>query len=194
MTGVVVHPVLVHVCHLWGYLLDFLKQTGTSARFGAEQELVFMRLIQGSLNGMFGPAPNPVTSLLTYLTVSAYFFRKGQLDRGQEFLAVASKTALEHDIDLACLGNVYSHKMDQEFSVFPSNDDDEMRATFSFLIYMGTAARLLLKNSLVVAARLEDTFSLLMVYVLKITRYVQWISSLILSFSPRIRKWLPMST
>ncbi|KAJ7272848.1 hypothetical protein C8J57DRAFT_260447 [Mycena rebaudengoi] len=162
MTGLVVHPVLVHLCHLWGHFFDFQKQTGTSARFEVEQELIYMRLIQGSLNGMFGPAPNPVTSLLTYLSLSIYFSQKGQLDRGQEFLAVASKTALEHDIDLACLGNVYSHKMDQKFSVFPTNDDDEIRAAFSYLIYVGTGTRLLVKNSLVIAARLVDTFSLLM--------------------------------
>ncbi|KAJ7289125.1 hypothetical protein C8J57DRAFT_1459212 [Mycena rebaudengoi] len=162
MTGLVVHPVLVHVWHLWGYLLDFLKQTGTSVRFGAEQESTYKRLIQGSLDGMFGPTPDPVTSLLTYLSVSVYLFQKGQLDRGQEFLAIASKTALEHYIDLACLGNVHSHKMDQEFSVFPSNDDDEMRAAFSLLIYLGTVTHLLLNNPRVVAARLVDTFSLLM--------------------------------
>ncbi|KAJ7272808.1 hypothetical protein C8J57DRAFT_1506403 [Mycena rebaudengoi] len=96
------------------------------------------------------------------MTVAVYFFQKGQLDRGQEFLAVASKTALEHDIDLACLGKIHSHKMDQEFSVFPSNDDEEMRAAFTFLIYLGTGTRLLLNNSLAVAARLVDTFSLLM--------------------------------
>ncbi|KAJ7243932.1 hypothetical protein C8J57DRAFT_1476916 [Mycena rebaudengoi] len=52
-------------------------------------------------------------------------------------LAAASKAALEHDMDLACLGNVYSEKIDQGFSVFPNNDDDEMRATFSHLIYLG---------------------------------------------------------
>ncbi|KAJ7272858.1 hypothetical protein C8J57DRAFT_1715203 [Mycena rebaudengoi] len=162
MSGLVVHPVLVHLCHLWGHFLDFQKQTGTSARFEVEQELIYMQLIQGSLNGMFGPTPNPVTSLLTYLSLSIYFSQKGQLDRGQEFLAVASKTALEHDIDLACLGNVYTHKMDQKFSVFPTNDDDEIRAAFSYLIYVGTGTRLLVKNSLVVPARLVDTFSLLM--------------------------------
>jgi hypothetical protein len=53
--------------------------------------------------------------------------------------------------------------MDQEFSVFPSNDDDEMRAAFSLLIYLGTVTHLLLNNPRVVAARLVDTFSLLMV-------------------------------
>jgi hypothetical protein len=81
-------------------------------------------------------------------------------------LAAASKAALEHDMDLACLGNVYSEKIDQGFSVFPNNDDDEMRATFSHLIYLGTAAHLIVKSPLVVDARLVDTFNLLTVCVL----------------------------
>ncbi|KAJ7240581.1 hypothetical protein C8J57DRAFT_1727122, partial [Mycena rebaudengoi] len=158
MTGLVVHPVLVHVCHLWGYFLDFPKQNGTLVD---EEESTHMRLIQGWLNGMFGPAPTPITSLITYTTVSSYFFRRGLLNRFQEFLATASNAALEHDIDLACLGNVYSEKIDQGFSVFPNNDDDEMRATFSHLIYLGTAAHLGVRSPLVVDARLVDTFNLL---------------------------------
>ncbi|KAJ7272919.1 hypothetical protein C8J57DRAFT_262240 [Mycena rebaudengoi] len=164
MTGLVVHPVLVHVCHLWGYLLDFRKQTGTSVHFRAEEESTYMRLIQGSLDGKFGPAPNPVTSLITYTTVSTYFFKKTHLDRGEEFLAAASKTVLEYDMDLACLGNVFSDKIDQDqrFSVFPSNDADEMRAAFSHLIFVGSVVHILVKSPLVVDARLMDKFSLLM--------------------------------
>ncbi|KAJ7272890.1 hypothetical protein C8J57DRAFT_261211 [Mycena rebaudengoi] len=165
MSGLVVHPVLIHVCHLWGYLLDFLKRSRTSISFEFEAESAYMQLIQGSLNGMFGPAPNPVTSLITYTTVSTYFFKKARLDRGEEFLAAASKTALEYDMDLACLGTVDSDKtLDQVqgFSVFPSNDADEMRAAFSHLIYVGSAVHMTVKNPLVVDARLMDKFSLLM--------------------------------
>ncbi|KAJ7242074.1 hypothetical protein C8J57DRAFT_1558352 [Mycena rebaudengoi] len=162
MTGLVVHPVLVHVCHLFGYLLEFLKQTGSLVRFRAEEESTYMRLIQGSLNGMFGPTPDPVTSILVYLTVSVYFLKKVQLDRAQEFLALASKTVFEHDIDLACLGNVSSGEIDQEFSVLPSNDADEMRAVFSHLIYVATAVHLFVKKPLLVDARLVDKFRLLM--------------------------------
>ncbi|KAJ7273059.1 hypothetical protein C8J57DRAFT_1467454 [Mycena rebaudengoi] len=161
MTGLVVHPVLVHVSHLWGYFLDFQIQNGTLVRFEIEEESAHMRLIQGSLNGMFGPAPTPITSLITYNTVSTYFFKKGLLNRGQEYLAAASKVALEHDMDLACLGTVYSEKIDQGFSVFPNNDDDEMRAIFSHLIYIGTATHLVKLSPLVVDARLVDTFNLL---------------------------------
>ncbi|KAJ7273068.1 hypothetical protein C8J57DRAFT_265349 [Mycena rebaudengoi] len=162
MTGLVVHPVLVHVCHLCGYLVDLLKRTGTSVRFEIEEESRHMRLIQGSLDGMFGPAPNPVISILTCTTVALYFLRKMQLDRAQEFLAVASKTVFEHDIDLACLANVSSGEIDQEFSVLPSNDADEMRAVFSHLIYVATALHLLVRSSLLVDARLVDKFRLLM--------------------------------
>ncbi|KAJ7276640.1 hypothetical protein C8J57DRAFT_1466125 [Mycena rebaudengoi] len=162
MTGLVVHPVLVHVCHLFGYLLEFLKQTGSLVRFGAEEESTYVQLIQGSLDGMFGPTPDPVTSILTYMTVSVYFFRKAQVDEGQKFLASASKTALEHDIDLACLENTYSDEINFGFSVFPSNDADEMRAVLSYLIFVGTVVHLLVKNPLVVDVRLIDKFSLLM--------------------------------
>ncbi|KAJ7272908.1 hypothetical protein C8J57DRAFT_261942 [Mycena rebaudengoi] len=162
MTGLVVHPVLVHVCHLFGYLLEFLNQTGSLVRFGAEEELTYLRLIQGSLDGMFGPTPDPVTSILTYMTVSVYFFRKADVDRGEEFLASASETALEHDIDLACLENVNSDEINFGFSVYPSNDADEMRAVLSYLIYTGTVVHLLVKKPLVVDVRLVDKFSLLM--------------------------------
>ncbi|KAJ7267393.1 hypothetical protein C8J57DRAFT_365039 [Mycena rebaudengoi] len=162
MTGLVVHPVVVHVCHLWGYLLDFLEQTGTAAHFEIEEESTYMRLIQESLDGMSGPAPTSTTSLLTYLTVYLYFLKKGQFDRGKEFLAAASKTALKHDVDLACLGNVYSDEINHGFSVFPNNDTDEMRAAFSHLIYVGTVVHLMIKDPPVVDARLVDKFSLLM--------------------------------
>ncbi|KAJ7272882.1 hypothetical protein C8J57DRAFT_260988 [Mycena rebaudengoi] len=161
MTGLVVHPVLVHVCHLCGYLFDLLKQTGTS-RFEIEEESTYMRLIQGSLDGMLGPAPNPVTTILTYTTVSLYFLKKVQLERGQEFLAAAGKTAFDHDIDLACLGNVHSDEINHGFSVFPGNDADEMRAVFSHLIYVATVFHLLVKNTPIVDARLVDKFRLLM--------------------------------
>ncbi|KAJ7273054.1 hypothetical protein C8J57DRAFT_264975 [Mycena rebaudengoi] len=162
MTGLVVHPILVHVCHLWGYLLDFLKRTGTLVGFEIEEESIHMQLIQGSLDGMFGPAPNPVTSILTCTTVSLYFFKKMQLDRGQTFLAAASKVALEYDIDLRCLANVSSGEIDREFSILPSNDGDEMRAVFSHLIYVATALHLLMEKPLLVDVRLVDKFRRLM--------------------------------
>ncbi|KAJ7272877.1 hypothetical protein C8J57DRAFT_260916 [Mycena rebaudengoi] len=145
MTGLVVHPVLVHICHLWGYLLDFLKQTGTAVPFAAEEESRYMQLIQGSLNGMFGPAPDPATSTLAYLTLSVYFLQKVQFDR-----------------DLACLENVHSDETNHAFSAFPGNDADEMRAVFSHLIYVATVVHLVVKKPLMVDARLVDKFRLLM--------------------------------
>jgi hypothetical protein len=171
MTGLVVHPVLVHVCHLWGYLFDFMRRTQIVVRPEIEEESTQMDLIQGSLDGKFGPAPNPVTSLLTYITLSLYFFKKAYPDQGHEFLAAASNTALEHDIDLACLGNVYSDEINPGFSVFPTNDADEMRAVFSQLIYVGISVHFTVKTPIVVDARLVDKFGLLIVSVLKINRH-----------------------
>ncbi|KAJ7289907.1 hypothetical protein C8J57DRAFT_1494318 [Mycena rebaudengoi] len=85
------------------------------------------------------------------------------VDRGEEFLASASKTVLEHDIDLASLGNISSGNIDQGFSVFPRNDADEMRAAFSHLIYIGTAAQFLMKKPLAfVDVQLLAKFNLLM--------------------------------
>ncbi|KAJ7267148.1 hypothetical protein C8J57DRAFT_360314 [Mycena rebaudengoi] len=162
MTGLVVHPVLVHVCHLWGYLLDFMRRTQIVVGFEIEEESAQINLIKGSLNGMFGPAPNPVTSLLTYTTLSLYFLKKVQVDRGQEFLVAASKTALEHDIDLACLGNISSDEINHGFSAFPINDADEMRAVFSHLIYVGFSVHFTVNAPIMVDARLVDKFSLLM--------------------------------
>ena len=87
-------------------------------------------------------------------------------------MANASNAALEHDIDLTCLGNIYSDEINPGFSVFPTNDADEMRAVFSQLIYVGTSLHLTVNGiPQVVDARLVDKFSLLMVSVLKIDRH-----------------------
>ncbi|KAJ7118920.1 hypothetical protein C8R44DRAFT_789641 [Mycena epipterygia] len=165
MSGKVVHPVLVHVCHLWGYMLDYQQQnnTWTYAPDNNSDEVAQMRLVLGSLAGMLGPAPNPVTTLLTYFSVSLYFFHKGDFNRGQEFLTVASNTAMTHDLDLAALANIPVEGENKGmYSLYPLTDADELRSAYSHLIYLGTSAQVVLTAPPVIDPRLLEKFDLLM--------------------------------
>lgn len=163
LSGTVVHPVLVHVCHLWGYMLDYYERNGTWTYAPDENgdEVAQMRLILGGLAGMLGPAPNPVTAVMTYLSVSLYFFHKSDFSRGQEFLTVAGDTVLKNDLDLAALANVPEGK--GAFSIHPLDDAGELRSVFSHLIYTATAAEVVLTAPTMIDIRLLDKFYLLMV-------------------------------
>lgn len=166
MSGKVVHPVLVHVCHLWGYMLDYYQRnnTWTYAPDDSGDEVAQMRLVLGSLAGMLGPAPTPVTTLLTHISVSLYFFHKGDLSRGQEFLSVASNTAMTHDLDLAALANIPVEGENKGmYSLYPLTDADELRSAYSHLVYTGTAAQMVLAAPPVIDPRLLQKFDLLMV-------------------------------
>ncbi|KAJ7491112.1 hypothetical protein FB451DRAFT_1222084 [Mycena latifolia] len=165
MSGNVVHPVLVHVCHLWGYMLDYYERnhTWTYAPDKNGDEVAQMRLILGSLAGMLGPAPDPQTTLLTYLSVSLYFFHKADFSRGQEFLSVAGNTAMTHDLDLATLATIPVEEKDKGlYSMHPITEADELRATFSHLIYVGLSAQVVLTAPPVIDLRLYEKFDLLM--------------------------------
>ncbi|KAJ6546843.1 hypothetical protein B0H19DRAFT_1162733 [Mycena capillaripes] len=165
LSGTVVHPVLVHVCHLWGYMLDYYERNGTWTYAPDENrdEVAQMRLILGALAGMLGPAPNPVTAVATYISVSLYFFHKADFSRGQEFLTVAGDTVLKNDLDLAALANVPAVEEGKDaFSIHPLDDAGELRSVFSHLIYTATAAQVVLTAPPMIDTRLLDKFHLLM--------------------------------
>ncbi|KAJ7253369.1 hypothetical protein B0H12DRAFT_1116886 [Mycena haematopus] len=165
LSGTIVHPVLVHVCHLWGYLLDYCERNQTRT-YGPDEngdEVAQMRLILGSLAGMLGPAPTPVTSLITYLCVSLYFFHKNDPNRGHEFLTVARDTVLKHDLDLAALANVPSGaESNGTYSILPLDEFGELRSAFSHLIYTALAANMVLTAPPLIGTRLLNKFDLLM--------------------------------
>ncbi|KAF7359158.1 hypothetical protein MSAN_01257400 [Mycena sanguinolenta] len=165
LSGASVHPVLVHLCHLWGYMLDYYEQnqTWTYAPGKNGDEVAQIRLILGSLNGMLGPAPTPVTSLITYISMSLYFFHKNDFSRGQEFLNVAGDTVLKHDLDLAALANIPSGtESNDAYSIVPLDEYGELRSAFSHLIYTAVAANVVLTAPPLLDTRLLDNFDLLM--------------------------------
>ncbi|KAJ7778706.1 hypothetical protein DFH07DRAFT_795679 [Mycena maculata] len=165
LSGADVHPVLVHVCHLWGYMLDYYDRNNTwiYAPDSNGGEVAQMRLILGSLNGMLGPTPDPVTSLMTYISLSLYFFNKGDFSRGQEFLSVAGNAVLAHDLDLAAVAHVPTEGENKGiYSIDPFSDTDQLRAAFSHLIYIAVAAQVVLAAPPVIDTRLMDKFDLLM--------------------------------
>jgi hypothetical protein len=166
LSGTIVHPVLVHVCHLWGFMLDYYERTNTWTYASDKNgdEAVQMRLILGSLAGMLGPAPNTVTTLMTYLSVSIYFFHKQVFERAQEFLTVTSDIASKNDLDLAALAKVPAETEDNggTYSMLPLDDAGELRSAYSHLIYIGLAAKVVLTTPSAIDPRLLDKFDLLM--------------------------------
>ncbi|KAJ7221570.1 hypothetical protein GGX14DRAFT_430186 [Mycena pura] len=165
LSGTIVHPVLVHVCHLWGYMLEYCEKnrTWTSSAESNADEVEQLRLVLGSLAGVLGPAPDPVTTLMTYLSVSLYFFHMHDFRRGQEFLTVASNTALMNDLDLAALAYVRADEDDKSmYSLLPLTDGDEVRSAYSALIYVAMSAQVVLAMPSVVDSRLVETFDRLM--------------------------------
>ncbi|KAJ7700889.1 hypothetical protein B0H17DRAFT_214881 [Mycena rosella] len=165
LSGTVVHPVLVHVSHLWGYMLDYYEryETWIYAPDKNGDEVTQMRLILGSLAGMLGPAPDAVTTLFTYLSVSLYFFHKADFSRGQEFLSVASTTAMTNDLDLAALGSIpVEEEAKGLYSLHPISDADELRSTFSHLIYVGVSAQVVLTAPPVLDPRILEKFDLML--------------------------------
>ncbi|KAJ7184479.1 hypothetical protein C8R46DRAFT_461311 [Mycena filopes] len=163
LSGAVVHPVLVHVSQLWGYMLDYCERNHTWAYLPDDSgdEAEQMRLILGALAGLIGPPLDPVTAVITYLSISLYFYHQNDFRRGQEFLGVANDTILKHDLDLAVL-TVPVVEDEAAYSILPLNSANELRSAFSHVIYAALDAQLVLGVPLTIEPRFLDKFDLLM--------------------------------
>ncbi|KAJ7771458.1 hypothetical protein B0H16DRAFT_1513611 [Mycena metata] len=163
LSGTVVHPVLIHVSHLWGYMLDYFDQKRSWAYAPNEDgdEVEQMRLILGSLAGEFGPPPDPFTRFLAYQGVCFYFYHKNEFQRGQEFWTLASDTVLKHDLDLALTVPPVEDET-TTYSLRPLTDANELRAAFSTLIYVALDTELVLSAPPIIQPRLLAKFDQLM--------------------------------
>ncbi|KAJ7611670.1 hypothetical protein FB45DRAFT_314084 [Roridomyces roridus] len=166
LSGDDVHPALVHLCHLWGYMFDNYERNHSWAYAVGRNcdEAAQMRLVLGALNGLEGTIPDPVTTLVAYTSLSLYYFHKGDVDQGQEFLGVASNAILTQDLDLKAVAYATTSEGGHQgiLSLDPLSDVDQLRAAFSHCIYTGLAAQAVLATPSVFDPRLTDKFDLLM--------------------------------
>ncbi|KAJ7063667.1 hypothetical protein C8F01DRAFT_86735 [Mycena amicta] len=164
MSANVVHPVLVHVCHLWGAMLDYCEtnQTWTYATDKHGDEVRHMQLVLGCIAGMLGPPPDAPTLLMAYLSLSLYFFHKQDFGRGQEFLGVACDTALCNDMDLAVLASTpiidAGAGQGGMYSLLPLTEADELRSVYSKLIWVALSSKIVLQTPYEIDQRLLAAF------------------------------------
>ncbi|KAF7298420.1 hypothetical protein MKEN_01367000 [Mycena kentingensis (nom. inval.)] len=162
-SGTVVHPVLVHVCQLWGAMLDYCEtnQTWTYATDKHGDEVTHMRYVLGAIAGMLGPPPDPTTTLLAYMSLSLYFFHKQDFTRGQEFLSVGCTTALQNDLDLALLASVPVNDgvaSQGMYSLLPMTEADELRSVYAKMIWVAFSSKMVLGTAYAIDQRLFAAF------------------------------------
>ncbi|KAF7294570.1 hypothetical protein MIND_00993500 [Mycena indigotica] len=167
LSGTVVHPVLVHLCHLWGAMLDYCEthQTWTYATDRNGDEVMHMRLVLGGIEGMLGPPPDLSTRVLVHLSLSLYFFHKQDFQRGQEFLSIAGQAALENDMDLAVLNSTPINDGNSGsgmYSLLPITEADELRSVFSKLIWVGLSSKIVIGTPYDIDQRLVSSFERLL--------------------------------
>ncbi|KAF7323316.1 hypothetical protein HMN09_00112400 [Mycena chlorophos] len=165
LSGNTVHPVLVHVCHLWGAMLDYCEthQTWTYATDSHGDEVQHMRLVLGGIAGMLGPPPDAATKLVAFLSLSLYFFHKQDFGRGQEYLGVAADAAIEHNVDLALLTDIpmldaNPNGQDTSYSLLPITPAHELRSAYSKLIWVALSSKLVLGTPYEIDPRLLTAF------------------------------------
>ncbi|KAJ7067211.1 hypothetical protein C8F01DRAFT_1120649, partial [Mycena amicta] len=164
MSASVVHPVLVHVCHLWGAMLDYCEtnQTWTYATGKHGDEVRHMQLVLGCIAGMLGPPPDAATMLMAYLSLSLYFFHKQDFGRGQDFLELACDTALCNNMDMAVLAstpiNDRGAGQGGMYSLLPLTEADELRSVYSKLIWVALSSKIVLGTPYEIDQRLLAAF------------------------------------
>ncbi|KAJ7278228.1 hypothetical protein C8J57DRAFT_162451 [Mycena rebaudengoi] len=143
-SGLLVHPVLIHLGQLLGYHIVSHSTTDTWAypkgqtEAEAEEGVRVLELLE---DGGHSLVPDPLTCLQAYTTLSVYCLQKGDIPSFQEFLGKAGDVVLEHSAELGLddppeLGR--TPQFDQS-SLAPRGTAQEARSAFSQLMSVDLA-------------------------------------------------------
>ncbi|KAG7449352.1 uncharacterized protein BT62DRAFT_929321 [Guyanagaster necrorhizus] len=94
LSNSVVHPVMVHVAQLWGSLVQ-----EESSYFRMLTESMQLQSVLDYLNDSREILP-PTTSLQAHGIISLYYFTKGDVFKGREYLLKSAHLLMRHDLHL----------------------------------------------------------------------------------------------
>ncbi|KAK0491102.1 hypothetical protein IW261DRAFT_64771 [Armillaria novae-zelandiae] len=128
VSNFVVHPVMVHVAQLWGALV----QEESSYFRNLTENMQFQNVLD-CLNDSQEILP-PTTSLQAHGIVSLYYFTKGDLYKGREYLLKSAHLLMRYDLHL-----VRSSLSPNNDTITVPSSDDEIGAILQ-VYYMDKAA------------------------------------------------------
>ncbi|KAK0190869.1 hypothetical protein F5146DRAFT_1046102 [Armillaria mellea] len=114
VSNAVVHPVMVHVAQLWGALVQ-----EESSYFRTLTENMQLQSVLDYLNDAREVLP-PATSLQAHGIVSLYYFTKGDLYKGREYLLKSAHLLMRYDLHLVRT----SPSPNNDTITVPSSDDE----------------------------------------------------------------------
>ncbi|KAJ7285338.1 hypothetical protein C8J57DRAFT_1291213 [Mycena rebaudengoi] len=139
-SGRIVHPILVYVCQMLGYLLSDSSPKGGPAEAAAERS----RLVLGTLEGLYGPIPDPLICLQAYTLLVLYCVRTKDMRGTEKYILKAGSVVVRHNAALG-LDDTTDADCLPELGASYLSPRSEARAAFSQLIYLDVAQSLVLK-------------------------------------------------
>ncbi|KAJ7626861.1 hypothetical protein FB45DRAFT_920225 [Roridomyces roridus] len=156
----VIHPILIYVCQLTGYMLARHLHNNTWLHLPGRSpgEVEQTRLVLISLTTL-GTMACPTAYVQTCNLLSLYFSNKGDLARAREILIKGNDMAIDHDVHKFVLKPPSAEEAGHTgFKITPPNHEAEVQATLSQGIYLDISFNLILGVPRVVDPRLDEAF------------------------------------
>ncbi|KAJ7737897.1 hypothetical protein DFH07DRAFT_944169 [Mycena maculata] len=146
ISGAVVHPILVHACHMMGYLLAGRSNSAQWAYLkrhtpeGETTEALRVIDLMKGLSGADADAPDPLTRVQVYKLLALYSGLKMDFRGFQEFLGNAGNIALRHGV-----GFGMEDAFMPETTLSPHGPLQEGRSAVAHMVYIELASSMILK-------------------------------------------------
>ncbi|KIJ64537.1 hypothetical protein HYDPIDRAFT_40278 [Hydnomerulius pinastri MD-312] len=151
LSGAVLQPAMVHTAHVWGHLFWQLKHSISLP----EEEMYLCKLAVDSLKHLPQSSPDIITWLGAHGLMGLYFFRRGDICRGREFILKASNIVLESNLHIT----LPLSEATNAFHLGAAVDESEERmSTLCQLLYVEKVSELMLKLPLQFNNQLDDEF------------------------------------
>lgn len=170
-----IHPIFVHLAHLYGVLLTKRDPDDVPSSLYPEEELSYLSIILDILRSSAAEAMDPVFRVRAHGLLGLYFYYKRDLAPARDQMGIAGRLIDNGQLGFGSIEGKQSSVVvavgtsdggsgGQNIGLMAALDEeDEKRSILAHLVYVDRSAQALMKSESQIPNRLDGEFMVLMV-------------------------------
>lgn len=175
LSGKVIHPIFVHLAHLWGSMLLKRDPDDVPSSLYPDEELSYLTVVLDGLRSLSVESIDPVFRVRAHGLLSLYFYYKRDVLPARDQMDIAARlieseglkiesVELGQASTMVAVGHLDRGTVRENIALMAAvSEEDERRSILAHMVYVDRSAEALMKSPPQIPTRLDGEYMVLMV-------------------------------